>query len=391
MKSFSHLNSAVAVLTSYNGSEPFHLYLKKYFSANKKYGSKDRKQIASLCYNYFRLGHAPKNISTEERIVLATLLCENKPSVFLESIKPQWNELIQKSLQEKLAAVNWQQAINAIFPFQDELSEGIDAEKLSLSFFVQPKLFLRIRPGNEKRVLQKLSAAAFEYEIISKNCVALPNSSKIDAIIQLDKEAVVQDYNSQKAGEFIKLQTINYQQQTFHVWDCCAASGGKSIMAYDLLRNIELTVSDKRKSILQNLHKRFARAGIKKYHSFVADITNYQFKIQNSKFDLIICDAPCTGSGTWARTPEQLLYFKKELISKYSSLQKKILEKVIPHIKPGGNLLYITCSVFAEENEKIAKWVESEFKMQLQKSEVLKGYEIKADTMFAALFTAPLI
>ncbi|HEY8690484.1 MAG TPA: hypothetical protein VIM07_14710, partial [Chitinophagaceae bacterium] len=54
----SYVNSAVAILKLYHGNEPFHQFIKKYFSTNKKFGSKDRKQISSLCYNHFRLGNA---------------------------------------------------------------------------------------------------------------------------------------------------------------------------------------------------------------------------------------------------------------------------------------------------------------------------------------------
>ncbi|HEV8080896.1 MAG TPA: Fmu (Sun) domain-containing protein [Chitinophagaceae bacterium] len=395
MRSFSHLNSAAAILASYSGYEPFHLFIKKYFSANKKFGSKDRKQIASLCYNYFRLGHAVKNISAEDRILLATFLCETQPSEFFKSLKPEWNDLIEKPLEEKLSIVNHQFSIKDIFPFKDELSEGIDPNKFSLSFLVQPDLFLRIRPGNHKKVTGKLARAGLNYKVVSENCIALPNASKVDTVIELDKEAVVQDYNSQRVGEFIQLASDNGQRATFKVWDCCAASGGKSIMAYDINPIIELTVSDKRASILDNLHKRFAKAGIKKYNSFVADLSTDNCQLPTNKFDLIICDAPCTGSGTWARTPEQLFYFsknpadKKEAKEKYSVLQKQIVQNAIPYLKSGGHLLYVTCSVFKKENEDIVKFIQEELHLQLIKKEILQGYEIKSDTMFAALFTAP--
>lgn len=356
----SYINSAVAILKAYSGTEPFHLYIKKYFAANKKYGSKDRKQIATLCYNYFRLGHAAKNISTEERIQLAEKIANGELTIGND------------------------QLVKEIFSFADELSEGIEVEKFNRSFLIQPELFLRIRPGNLNRVTGKLAGAALSYKSISENCIALPNSTKIDAVIHLDKEAVIQDYNSQRVGEFFQLPIANCQLP-ISVWDCCAASGGKSIMAHDLIKNIELTASDKRESILQNLHKRFAKAGINNYHSFVADLENSKFKIQNSKFDLIICDAPCTGSGTWSRTPEQLFYFKKESIDRYADLQKKIIENVIAYLKQGGHFLYVTCSVFKKENEAVAEFIQQKFHLKLQKMEVLKGYEIKADTMFAAL------
>ena len=381
----SHLNSAVTILRSYNGNEPFHLFIKKYFSANKKYGSKDRKQITSLCYNYFRLGNAAGNISLEDKILLGTFLCENKKSEFLKSIKPDWNNLIEESVQKKLSIISSQFSIQDIFPYQDELGEGIETEKFSLSFLIQPDLFLRIRPGNNKRVTGKLAGARLTYRSISESCIALANASKVDTVIELDQEAVVQDYNSQRVGDFLKSEISN---QKSHIWDCCAASGGKSIMAYDINPNIELTVSDKRESILENLHKRFAKAGIKKYHSFVADLSNDQvaFSAPTGLYDFIIADVPCTGSGTWARTPGQLFYFKKEAIEKYAALQKKIIENAVPNVKPGGHLLYITCSVFKKENEEVVNFIKEKFHLKLLKMELLKGYEMQANTLFAALF-----
>jgi 16S rRNA (cytosine967-C5)-methyltransferase len=170
------------------------------------------------------------------------------------------------------------------------------------------------------------------------------------------------------------------------MWDCCAGSGGKSILAYDTVNNIYLTVSDVRTSIIQNLKQRFARAGITKYRSFVADITNSKLPIPNSKFDLIICDAPCTGSGTWSRTPEQLYFFQTEKINTYALLQQKIVSNAIPSIKINGHFLYITCSVFKHENENITDFIIQRFHLELVTMELLKGYNKKADTMFAALF-----
>ncbi len=86
--------TSTKIIKSYHGDVPFHIYLKKYFAADKKYGSRDRKQIASLCYNFFRLGHSANNISIEDKILLGTFLCEYKRSDFLENIKPEWNDLI---------------------------------------------------------------------------------------------------------------------------------------------------------------------------------------------------------------------------------------------------------------------------------------------------------
>ncbi len=85
MHFYSYLNSAIQILGAYHGEEPFALFLKKYFSQNNKYGSKDRKQISHLCYCYFRLGRSLLKISIEERILIGLFLCSNEPKAVLET------------------------------------------------------------------------------------------------------------------------------------------------------------------------------------------------------------------------------------------------------------------------------------------------------------------
>jgi 16S rRNA (cytosine967-C5)-methyltransferase len=391
----SYINSADHILSVYNGDEPLSSFLKKYFSLNKKYGSKDRKQISHLCYCFFRLGKEIMNVSIEEKLLIALFLCSGTSSEILKELKPGWNNKNELPLNEKLLLINYSLLIQNVFPWKAALTEGIDHEKFCESFFIQPDLFLRLRPGKEKIVVQKLQQAGIKFKMISETCLALPNASKIDEIVELDKEAVVQDYSSQRTGEFVKPEILNLKSE-ISVWDCCAGSGGKSIMAYDINPMIELTVSDTRESILSNLKKRFKNAEIKKYKSFVADPTS-QSPIPNSKFQAMICDAPCTGSGTWSRTPEQLYFFDENLpagqagkIEEYSTLQKKIVSNAIPHLKPEGTFIYITCSVFKKENEEVAMYIKENFHLELKQMEVLKGYDKKADSMFIAIFEKPL-
>jgi 16S rRNA (cytosine967-C5)-methyltransferase len=229
-----------------------------------------------------------------------------------------------------------------------------------------------------------LSDHGINFSEISSTCLSLPNASKIENIIELDKEAVVQDLNSQQTGKL--LTNLKSEISNQQVWDCCAASGGKSLMLYDIGPDIELTVSDIRESVLFNLKKRFAKAGVKNYKSFVTDLTQPNLKPQISNFELIICDAPCTGSGTWSRTPEQLYFFDENKIEQYAALQKKIVSNIISQLEKDGFLLYITCSVFKKENEEVVEFIQSNSELELMKIELLKGYDKKADTMFAALF-----
>ena len=385
----SHLNTAIYILKQYRGGQPFDSFIREYFSQNKKHGSRDRKNITQLCYAYLRLGKALNNESIKDRILVGLFLCSQEPNELLQHLKPEWDSKASADLWDKLILLDptdkLQFEIPDIFPFQQALSENIDYTPFCTSFLIQPDLYLRLRPGHEYVVRDKLIAANISFKEISHSCLALNNATKVDHVISLNKEAVIQDRNSQRIGELIQQAKNNSH---ISCWDCCAGSGGKSILAWDLISEINLTVSDTRPSILLNLEKRFREAGIDRYHAFSADISSSSFQAKQAEFDLIIADVPCTGSGTWSRTPEQLCFFEEDAIKKYSNLQMKIVQSVLPALKPGGHLLYITCSVFRQENEKIVQFITKECGLILQKMELLAGYEMKADSLFAALFTA---
>ncbi len=321
----------------------------------------------------------------QERVLASLFLCSKEYNELLQLVKPQWNEGVSLSFPEKWQIASHDFPVNTIFPWIDQLSPGIDFERFTESFFTQPDLFLRIRPGKKESVKRKLQQASIGFESLSETCLALPNTSKVDQFIEMDKEAVVQDYSSQRVGEFL-LQA----RPSERVWECCAASGGKSILAKDILGKIDLTVSDLRESILVNLKKRFASAGINTYKVFKADLSGPGKITDPGLFDLVIADLPCTGSGTWSRTPEQLYYFDSEKIKEYAALQRKILSRVVTQMAPDGYLLYITCSVFKQENEEQVDFMKDNLQLQLLRMEILKGYDKKADTLFGALLQKSL-
>jgi 16S rRNA (cytosine967-C5)-methyltransferase len=390
MKYFSHLNTAVQLTEQYTGHHAFGDYAKEFFRAHKKYGSTDRRQIMQLCYAGFRTGKSMTGATAADRILTGLFLCSTEPNVLLEHLKPEWNEKALLSLEEKLSMPDHSFSIKNIFPWQEELSEGIDHDAYCRSFLVQPNLFLRIRPGKEEWVKGKLKQEGIVFNEIGEACLALPNASKVDAVLEPDKEAVVQDLSSQHVAQLIHMAGDHLDISS--VWDCCAGSGGKSIMAYDILDRIRLTVSDIRLSILENLEQRFLSAGIKSYSGFTADLAANRFDPHDyfsskTKFDLIIADVPCTGSGTWGRSPEHLSYFDAKQIEPFSLLQKNIVSNSIRLLLPGGAFLYITCSVFKKENEEVVEHIQKNCGLKLQHMQLLKGYDQKADTLFAALFT----
>ncbi len=370
------------ILTDYSGDVPFAAWLKNVFKQHKKYGSRDRKLIADLCFCYFRLGKAFYNWLQKDRLLAGQFLC-HQDSSFIKELMPEWYEKRVATISEKFAYLGTEEK-TAIFSLADEISPEIGKETFLFSHLQQPDLFLRIRPGKEKALIEKLKVANVLYEQ-EGTCLRLSNSTKVDEIIRMDEEAVVQDISSQRVLEPLQHQTPNLKPQT-SVWDCCAASGGKTILFHDAYPKAKLTVSDIRESILVNLRNRLKRAGIASYHSFVADVSSPHFSLPQ-KFDVIICDAPCSGSGTWGRTPEQLLFFKPEKIEHYASLQTKIVHNASRSLKEGGLFLYITCSVFHRENEDVVRYLQQNSQLKMLSQQYFKGYDKKGDTLFAALFT----
>ena len=428
----NQLRYAIEIVEAYKGDLPLHVWLKDYFRLNKQMGSRDRKTLGTLVYGFYRLGHAVKALPLKDRLLAGLFLCNDQPGELLVYFKPAWAEKATAPHAEKIVFFQLQPEgacfrVTDIFPWPDELSTGIDHHAFCLSFLRQPDLFLRIRPGHEQSVRQKLATPPAEhpaspYEFIPPFTLRLPNGFKVEDYFTPDHEIVIQDYSSQRLASFFlpstpatptvatapTAPTAPATPTTF--WDACAASGGKSILAHDLYPQMDITVSDIRESILHNLRRRFQQAGIKKYHAFVADLTqalppnarpqvlppnprpqhpNPQYS-RPQHFDLILADAPCTGSGTWSRTPEELFFFNPNKILHYQAIQKKILGHIAANLTPGSCLVYSTCSVFKKENEEIAAFLRENFGLEQDRMENIKGYDQRADSLFAARFGAPV-
>ena len=388
MKYYSHLKTAIGLLAAYDGRVPFAGYIKNCFRENKKYGSSDRKNIARCCYAFFRMGNALNDLATEEKIFAGLFVTATRPDPLLHFFKPEWPE----QTSDATAATIYTRILflKTIYPFLEivsifkwisELSEGIDANSFVLSHLQQPNIFIRIRPGNHEQVVRKLQQLQIPFQHADNDAIALLSGIDLEELFVPDKEIVIQDLNSQAVGKL--LTAIDTPVQT--VWDCCAGSGGKSIMAVDMLSGIQLTVSDIRESIIENLKKRFYDAGIRKFTSFTSDLTKSSPSLPGTEFDLIIADVPCSGSGTWSRTPEQLIHFRDHKMAQYAGMQKAITANALQRLRPGGWLLYITCSVFAQENEQVIDFLVQNQLVHLVRQELLIGYDKRADTLFAAL------
>jgi 16S rRNA (cytosine967-C5)-methyltransferase len=223
-------------------------------------------------------------------------------------------------------------------------------------------------------VLDKAGTEGF----IPPATLRLSNGVKVEELFTPDVEVVVQDYSSQRIGALL------VDEVPRRYWDACAASGGKTLLVFDRYPSVEITVSDLRESILRNLEQRFQRAGIKQYTAMTADLQKSGTGPTRKPFDLVLADVPCTGSGTWSRTPEELYFFDPAKIDVYSERQRKIMDNILPKIQEGGRLVYITCSVFRKENEEMLQYLQSRRGMTVEEGGSIIGYADRADTMFAA-------
>lgn len=136
------------------------------------------------------------------------------------------------------------------------------------------------------------------------------------------------------------------------VWDCCAAPGGKTmVLARQLGDRAELLATDISARRLLAMQSRLTAAGYPEVRCAPQDATSLPRAEGN--FDLILCDVPCTGTGTLARNPEIRHRLKPEELARQAERQHAILRATLNRLAPGGRLVYSTCSLEPEECERV--------------------------------------
>jgi 16S rRNA (cytosine967-C5)-methyltransferase len=395
MHQVHRVSLAIKIIESYLGSAkdlhgkvlPLSIFLSQYYKANKQMGSKDRKIASELVYNFFRLGNILKALPLKDRLLMANFICQTDNNSYFASIfenTPFYN-LLELSINEKISfLVKEYPQINLsqLFSFQPEFSKGLNVKQFYESFFIQPLLWIRVKKDAVEQVIDELDQNNINYfksdEFIHAlsflNGTSLENlKSKQNGLFE------VQDLSSQLTGKYFKAKPLE------NWWDCCAASGGKSLLLLDNVLDISMLVTDSRDRILINLKNRFQKARVKKFEALQADLMG-AFKINKplNFFDGIIADVPCSGSGTWARTPEMLSFFPQESILEFQHKQKTIASNVIPFLKPGQAMIYITCSVFKSENEDVVNYLSEKYNLQIEISELIRGYNLRSDTLFVS-------
>jgi 16S rRNA (cytosine967-C5)-methyltransferase len=136
-------------------------------------------------------------------------------------------------------------------------------------------------------------------------------------------------------------------------WDACSGSGGKSLHLADLAhQELRILATDIRPTILRSLEERAAEAGVKK----VIRTQLWDGDTQPpppGPFNGVLLDVPCSGTGTWARNPDARWRLSPTEFARLNTLQRKLLHGAADSVKPGGTLVYATCSALASENETL--------------------------------------
>jgi 16S rRNA (cytosine967-C5)-methyltransferase len=140
------------------------------------------------------------------------------------------------------------------------------------------------------------------------------------------------------------------------VWDCCAAPGGKTLILARRLGTAEVVATDVSVRRLAQTEARLRRYAYAERVQFgVADAVDA--KGVEGQFDLILCDVPCSGTGTLAGNPEIRHRLKVEELTRQADRQKAILAGALKRLAPGGRLVYSTCSLEPEECEDVVEAV----------------------------------
>jgi 16S rRNA (cytosine967-C5)-methyltransferase len=140
------------------------------------------------------------------------------------------------------------------------------------------------------------------------------------------------------------------------IWDACAAPGGKTLVLAHRHPGADLLATDVNPRRLRNLSDRL-RSAVPLARTLQADATS--LPAAEGLFDLILCDVPCSGTGTLARNPELKSRLQAPDLARQATRQREILAAALTRLAPGGCLLYSTCSLEPEENEAVVAAVKA--------------------------------
>ena len=330
--------------------------IERILKQNPRWGSHDRRFIAESTYEIVRWYRLLKEASGDSEPSFWKLF--GTWCIVNEIELPGWSEFentdAEKILNnyEKLKSIrkiresipDWLDEIGS-----NELGKEWDKEIEALN--QQAKVVLRVNTlKTTKEHLQKLLAdQQIETESISKFPDALI-LKKRQSVFQLKefKEGLfeLQDASSQVVGTFLNAEP------GMRIIDACAGGGGKTLHLAALMKNKgRIIAMDVEQWKLEELKKRARRAGAGNIETKLIE-SGKTIKRLSESADRLLLDVPCSGLGVLKRNPDAKWKLSLDFIEKVKTMQQEILNSYCSMLKPGGIMVYATCSLLASENEK---------------------------------------
>ncbi len=230
---------------------------------------------------------------------------------------------------------------------------GDNAVAEGQAMLARPPLDLRVNTlkTNRKAALAKLKDFGGVAAELSPVGVRIKAGTKLDRLpnIQSDPVFLMGEVEIQDEGsQIVSLMVDAKPGET--VLDYCAGGGGKTLaLAADMNNEGKIYAYDIDKRRLAPLYARTQRAGATNVE--VVQPPQNNLKKHRGSMDRVLVDAPCTGSGTWRRHPDAKWRLSLSTLELRMAEQKTVLDQAKQYVRPDGLLIYVTCSLFAEENE----------------------------------------
>lgn len=234
---------------------------------------------------------------------------------------------------------------------------GNQADRIQTCGNQRPPMTLRVDSGQlcVDDAIERLQAdgiGASRHAVV-ETAIELETPCEVSRLPGFDQGCFsVQDAAAQLAAQLLACESGE------RVLDACAAPGGKSIHLLQSADGIQLDALDNSEIRLQRLHQNLARIG-KSATIITGDAADPRSWFKGANYDRILADVPCSASGVIRRHPDIKLLRRESDIMPLLAQQRKILDALWRLLRPGGRMLYSTCSVFKDENEiQITKFLE---------------------------------
>lgn len=348
---------------------------------DKRFGSRDRRWYSEAVFSAVRWAMPLLDSRAESQNLEPKAAWNAMRALPPEQLFSELGKFSETLPAEGLASAGLSTWFEKSFARRVELSKWSEEQK---GTFLKAQnrrapLWLRLnKPGHKARVEAKLIElqVAFSWHGASLKIETDKNLQQT-AILE-EGWAEVQDYGSQLLGEKIPVEGAA------QIWDCCAGGGGKSLQLAALYPKAQIYASDIRAYKSTEVSRRAHRAKLPNVTPIPWN-GGRQLDLPRSVgkgFDIIVVDAPCSGSGTWRRSPDGRFRVSEDMVNDLQMLQLSIVEKVLPFLKTGGQLIYATCSWFPEENEDLTAKLRESLPLTLEEEAICGLPDADSDCLF---------